>query len=154
MLLRRTVESKMMYVKRAHEITIDRPLEDTLPLFTPKGEEAWVPGWEPEYIAPETGQTCREMLFVTNHGDETTYWTCLSWQPDDGHVRYLRLTPESRVGFVDVQCRAEGSNRTRIRVAYELHALTDAGRTYLGNLTQSTCVDMIDGWARSIKKTG
>ena len=71
-----------MRTKHSHETTVDRPPNDTLALFTPKGEEAWVPGWEPEYIAPETG------------------WT------------------------------------------------------YLDNLTQSRFADMIDGWARLIRKTG
>ncbi len=60
-----------------HEITVDRPAAAAFPLFTPKGEEAWVPGWKPEYIRPETGETCEEMLFTTGEGEEKTFWTCL-----------------------------------------------------------------------------
>ena len=141
-----------MYRERSHEITIDRPLSETMPLFTPKGEESWVPGWNPDYITPETGETCEEMLFATSHGDETTFWTCLDWQPEDGHVRYLRLTPGSRVGFVDVSCRAEGPDKTRVRVSYQLHALSNSGRDYLGEMTQSAFVKMIDEWAQLIKE--
>ena len=141
-----------MYRECSHEITVDRPVSETLPLFTPKGEESWVPGWEPDYIAPETGETREEMLFVTSHGDETTFWTCLDWQPDDGHVRYLRLTPGSRVGFVDVRCRADGPDKTQVRVAYQLHALSDSGRAYLQDMTQSAFVEMIDQWARLIRE--
>lgn len=139
-----------MFRERAHEITLDLPLDQAMPLFTPKGEEAWVPGWEPRYIAPATGETCEEMLFVTEHGGETTFWTCLKWQPDSGHVRYLRLTPGSRVAFVDVRCRADGPGRTRVRVAYQLHALSSAGEAYLADMTENAFVEMIDGWARLI----
>lgn len=142
-----------MFTEHSHEITVDRPLAHAMPLFTPKGEESWVPGWEPDYITPKSGETCEEMLFVTSHGNETTYWTCLNWQPEDGHVRYLRLNPHSRVGFVDVQCSADGPEKTRVRVAYQLYALSDSGRRYLAEMTESTFVEMIDEWAQLIRET-
>ncbi|MDH3743079.1 MAG: hypothetical protein OER56_15930 [Hyphomicrobiales bacterium] len=139
-----------MYREYAHEITLDCPLSEAMPLFTPKGEEAWVPDWKPDYITPETGETCKEMLFITSHGDEMTYWTCMDWQPEQGHVRYLRLTPASRVGFVDVLCQEDGSNKTRVRVTYQLHALSSSGHTYLNEMTQDVFMGMIDEWQQLI----
>ncbi len=135
----------------SHEIVVDRPASETFPLFTPKGEEAWVPGWNPTYIRPETGETCEEMIFTTGEGDEKTFWTCLSWQPDQWHVRYLRLTPASRVAFVDVQCRPDGPDRTRVRVAYQVHAISDHGRTYLEGLTESEFAKSINEWSDMIQ---
>ena len=61
-----------------HEIIVDRPVAEAFPLFTPKGEEAWVPGWKPVYISPVSGETCRDMIFVTEKDGETSVWTCLS----------------------------------------------------------------------------
>ena len=81
----------------AHEITVDLPPDEALPLFTPKGEEDWVPGWQPAYFRPPTGETCQGMVFTTEHDGETTVWTCVAWQPDRGHARYFRVTPGSRV---------------------------------------------------------
>lgn len=130
-----------------HEIVVDRPASEAFPLFTPKGEEAWVPGWRPTYIRPETGETCEEMVFVTGEGADKTFWTCLSWQPEHWHVRYLRLTPASRVAFVDVQCSPEGAERTRVGVAYQVLALSDHGRSYLEDLTDSAFARSIDAWA-------
>lgn len=140
-----------MHRRYSHEITVDRPLADAILLFTPKGEEAWVPGWKPDYIAPATGDTREEMIFITRDGEETTYWTCLRWQPEDGHVRYLRLTPDFRVAFVDVQCRREGGDRTRVRVDYRIQALSKSGHSYLEGMTPEAYQAMIDGWARSIR---
>ncbi len=137
-----------------HEIKVDRPFSKTMQLFTPKGEEAWVPGWKPDYIDPTTGETCEEMLFVTGEGEEATYWTCLKWQPAKGHVRYLRLTPDSRVAFVDVRCSEDGRDGTRVRVGYQIHALSSAGRSYLDGMTQIVFVKMIDEWARLINELG
>ena len=31
----------------------------------PRGEEAWVPGWKPDYLHPKTGETGRGMVFTT-----------------------------------------------------------------------------------------
>lgn len=136
-----------------HEITVDRPIAEALPLFTPKGEEAWVPGWRPTYLAPATGETCEEMVFTTGAGDEASVWTCLAWQPEQGHARYLRLTPASRVAFVDVRCRADGADRTRVRVAYRIVALTDHGRTYLEGSSAEAFARSIDTWAELIAAT-
>ena len=86
----------------SHEIVVDRPVSEAFRLFTPKGEETWVPGWKPTYVRPDTDETCEEMVFTTGEGEEATFWTCLKWQPESWHVRYLRLTPASRVSFVDV----------------------------------------------------
>ena len=135
----------------SHEIIVDRPVAEAFPLFTPKGEEALVPGWNPTYVRPETGETCEEMVFTTGEGDEKTFWTCLSWRPEQWHVRYLRLTPTSRVVFVNVQCRPDGPDRTRVRVAYEMQALTDEGRSYLDGLTESQFAESIEGWSHMIR---
>ena len=116
-----------MYKEYSHEIVVDRPASEAFPLFTPKGEEAWVPGWKPTHVRPASGETCEEMIFTTGEGDEQTFWTCLSWRLDRCHVRYLRLTPASRMAFVDVQCRPEGPERTRVSVGYQIQALMDQG---------------------------
>ena len=110
-----------------------------------------MPGWNPTYIRPATVETCEEMIFTTGEGDEKTFWTCLSWQPDQWHVRYLRLTPASRVAFVDVRCRPEGRHRTRVRVAYEMQALSDHGRSLLEDLTEKAFAESIDEWSDMIQ---
>ena len=141
-----------MHKEYAHEIIVDLPISQAFPMFTPKGEEAWVPGWKPTYIWPKSGETCEEMVFKTGQGDEETFWTCLTWQPDQAHARYHRLTPASRVAFIDVRCRPDGRDRTRVRVAYEILALSDHGRSYLDDLSEGAFAAMIDGWSDLIRE--
>lgn len=138
--------------KYSHEITVTRPVAEALPSFTPKGEEQWVPGWKPEYIHPETGDTQAEMLFVTSTGNDKTFWTCLQWQPDEGHARYLKITPGFQMGFVDVQCRSDGQDKSIVRVQYQLHGLSESGGAQLNEMTESKFADMIDHWARLIEE--
>jgi hypothetical protein len=59
----------------------------------------------------------------------------------------------SRVAFVDVRCRPEGEDRTRVSVGYEILALTDHGRAYLEDLSERAFAEMIDQWADLIKKS-
>ena len=131
----------------SHEITVDLAVSQAFPLFTPKGEESWVPGWKPNYIQPATGETCEEMIFTTGESEEKTFWTCLSWEPDKWHVRYLRITPASRVAFVDVRCTPVADDRTQVRVVYEMRALTDVGHSHIEDLSEDAFVKSIDEWA-------
>ena len=113
-----------MKVEFAHEITIKLPIGEAFPLFTPKGEESWVPGWAPVYISPTTGETTKEMLFRTGDGDQTTYWACLDYEPVNLHARYLRLTPASQCAIVDVICRSRSALETITQVKYcYLHSI-------------------------------
>lgn len=129
-----------------HEIRVALPVEEAFFLFTPKGEEAWVPGWSPDYISPKTGETAKDMIFRTGTGEDATTWTCLDWQPDRYHVRYLRTTPTLRVAFVEVNCRAE-ENGTRAIVSYGYVPLTAKGEEMVAAMTQGTFADSINEWS-------
>ncbi|MFE0013554.1 hypothetical protein ACFWXH_01820 [Mesorhizobium sp. NPDC059054] len=129
-----------------HEIRVALPVEEAFLLFTPKGEEAWVPGWSPDYVFPETGETTKDMIFRTGSGEEATIWTCLDWQPDRHHVRYLRATPALRVAFVEVTCHAEGSG-TKAVVSYGYVPLTAKGRDMTASMTQQAFAANIDEWS-------
>ena len=139
-----------MQTEFSHTITVDKPMAQAILLFTPQGEETWVPNWAPTYITPVGGETSEEMLFLTEHGDETTFWTCMKWEPEAGHARYLRLTPGSRVGFVDVRCETADTSTTSVRVSYRMHGLSSAGEAQLAEMTQDGFNAMIDEWAALI----
>jgi hypothetical protein len=133
-----------------HEIRIPLAIGEAFPLFTPKGEELWVPGWKPDYISPASGETCEEMIFQTDHGNESTLWTCLQWQPDQHHVRYLRVTPRSRAAFVDVRCASDGLVRTLVRISYAYVALSESGHAVIESMSRGSFSAMIDEWATLI----
>lgn len=128
------------------EIRVALPVDEAFLLFTPRGEEAWVPGWSPDYILPVTGETCMDMVFRTGSGEETTIWTCLEWQPERHHVRYLRTTPAQRVAFVEVNCHAEG-NETKAAISYGYVPLSAKGEEMTAAMTQETFAASIDEWS-------
>lgn len=134
----------------SHEISVTLPVDEAFPLFTPKGEERWVPGWRPNYVWPVSGETCKDMIFTTGSGDEATVWTCLTWAPERHRVRYLRTTPGSRVAFVEVNCRADGERTTRVTVSYRYVALSGSGTAFIDAMTPARHSAMIEEWARLI----
>ena len=140
----------MKHLERRHDIVLDGSLDRVFPLFTPIGETLWVDGWQPEFLHPEDGETSKGMVFRTRHGEEETLWTCVDWDPAGHRVRYVRVTPVSRFGFVEVTCREAGPGCTQASVAYTFTALTPVGQSYLSDLTEDAFAGMIDGWQTSI----
>lgn len=131
--------------ERHHEFDLPLPPDAAFPLFTPRGEESWVPGWRPEYLDPADGETRAEMVFLTGEGAGRTIWTCLAFDPAHHHARYLRVTPATRLAFVDVQCRARGQG-SRVAVSYRYLPLTGAGNAEIAGITETSFAAMIDGW--------
>lgn len=126
----------------SHEIDLPLPPDRAITLFTPRGEEAWVPGWAPAYVDPPGGETTEGMIFST--GDGATWWTCLRWDPP-GLVRYLRLTPGRKVARVEVRCIA-ARDGCRAHVSYDWFGLSPEGTAEISAITQQTFAAEIDGW--------
>ena len=133
----------------SHSFTLPGHPETHLWRFTAKGEEAWVPGWRPRYLHPESGDTRHEMLWQTGGGDDLTYWCCLAWEPDLLHARYLRLMPAKQISFVDVRLAPDEAG-TRVTVGYEHHPLTGAAKAALDAQTPDDFARSIDGWRELI----
>jgi hypothetical protein len=94
-------------------IHVPLPPDEAITLFTPEGERAWVPGWDPHHHGPT--------VFATDHGGADTLWVITDQEP--GRMRYARVTPGVHAGTVEVRCRPDGDD-TRADVTYDLTALS------------------------------
>ncbi len=128
-----------------HQIKLTGNIEQIFPLFTPSGEEAWVPGWAPTYLNGKV--TREEMLFTTGDGMDKTFWTCLKWRPEIHHARYLRITPTSRIAIVDVVCHAQSLGQVVVQVTYTYTPLTPIATAELALITQQQFAASIEEWA-------
>lgn len=142
----------MTHIERRHSIVLGGPVERIFPLFTPLGEKLWIKEWDPEFLHPESGETRDGMVFRTGSGDEATLWTCVHFDPAAHRVRYVRVTPASRFGFVEVACRALPDGHTEATVGYQFTALNEAGERYLAGVTEDAFAQMIDGWKGMIER--
>jgi hypothetical protein len=138
------------HVERQGAFIVTGPVARVFPLFTPAGETLWAADWEPEYLHPPGGETVEGMVFRTRHGGEITLWGCVRWDPAGHHVRYARVSPSSRFGFVDVACRALPPGRTEVEVSYTFTAVSPAGSAYLEAFTDAAFTKMLQEWQAQI----
>ena len=96
-------------MKHTGSITVPLPPDEAIALFTPEGERAWVPDWDPEHHS--------DTVFTTAHA----IWVVVESGPRA--VRYARVAPGAHAGTVAVACHAHGA-ATRAEVTYDLAPLT------------------------------
>lgn len=138
------------HVDRSGEFLLDLPIGHAFLLFSPEGERAWVPGWEPEYLHPNHPSLAAGTVFRTSHSGEETFWLVLAFSPAEGIARYCRITPGSRLGTVEVRCREDQPGHTRVQVTYDLTAVAPAGNEVLSALTPAKYEEMLHDWQRLI----
>jgi hypothetical protein len=149
--MRFVARGPIMHIERSHSITLPLPIEHAFPLFTPIGEIDWAPGWQPDFLYPKDGATQAGMVFTTAADGVTTLWACTDWAPAEHRVRYARVTPGNRFGFVDVHCTARGPE-TNVEVGYQFTALGPEGGAYMASLTPEAFAAMIEQWKQLIEE--
>ncbi len=99
-------------------VEVPLPPDEAISLFTPSGERAWAPGWDPQF--PSGEDTSPGTTFTTHEG--RTFWVIADRTP--ASMRYARITPGVHAGTVEVRCEPAG-DATRAHVTYELTGLAD-----------------------------
>jgi hypothetical protein len=133
-------------VVRATELTVELPSEQAMQLFTPEGERRWADGWDPQYPAPERREG-PGAVFTTAHGGHQTTWIMVDHGP--GSVRYARVTEGMTAGTVAVDVVASSEHVTRVRVTYDLTALSSAAEHWLDAFDRDY-ETMIGDWSTDI----
>jgi len=138
-------------VRSRHRITLPLPAGQAFMLFTPAGEAHWVPGWAPRYLHPADGRTEAGMVFTTGEGEDFTVWHLADFDRGALSSRYVRSTPASRSGFVRIDCRPLGAERTEVAVEYEMTALSDGTAGTLDAYEGEAFAAMIEQWRELIE---
>ena len=139
-----------LHTHATHRVVVDAPAEQVFMFFTPAGEELWVNGWSPRYVHPEDGATQQGMVFCTGQGADLTVWTLLEFDRQAMRSRYVRCTPATRTGTVEVVCTALDASRTQVEVTYTLTALSPEGEVVLQAFEGPAFASMIESWATDI----
>jgi hypothetical protein len=130
-------------------VAVAAPPGEAFELFTPEGERRWCDGWDPEWVEPSTGTLLPGAAFCTTHAGEETVWLVVDVDRAAGRVRYVRDTPGSRIGSVEVRCAPAPGGGTVARVTYDLTALSPAGQEYLAEF-EPGYAEMLASWERDI----
>jgi Polyketide cyclase / dehydrase and lipid transport len=114
-------------------LTVPLPPDQAFRLFTPRGEQAWVPGWVPHFPASVTDDA-PGTVFETHAHAERTIWVVVDRIPGR-RISYARVAPHAAAGTVTVTLDDAGSH-SEVTVTYILTALTDAANDYLHEFSE------------------
>jgi hypothetical protein len=132
-------------------VDVGTPPGEAFELFTPEGERRWADGWDPIWVQPSVATLTPGAVFRTTDEGEETLWLVVDVDRAAGRVRYVRHTPGSRIGSVEVRCAPMPGGGTAARVTYDVTALSPAGQRYLAEF-ESAYVEMLASWKRDIAR--
>lgn len=139
------------HIQHTQIIQLAAPPSRVFRLFEPLPERAWAEGWEPLMLYPLTGAAEVGTVFTSSHpGEPDTIWAISAYDKARFHIAYVRVTPGSRVAFVDIQCAERESGTTSATISYTFTALSEAGNAYLEQHTPEHYHHYIAQWERAI----
>lgn len=130
------------------ELTVPLPVQQAIELFTPEGERRWAEGWDPHYPAADRRDD-PGAVFTTAHGSHSSTWILIDRARD--RIRYARVAHGATAGTITVQRVDSGDASTRVRVTYDLTALTPAGAAELERFAERYD-DYIASWETKISR--
>jgi len=84
--------------------------EDVFELFSPLGEKAWVPGWDPELLYPPGAAWERAQIFRTREKHGEAVWVVTLLDRSRLEVEYHRVEAGRWVARVRVSCSPQGAS--------------------------------------------
>jgi hypothetical protein len=137
-------------IQASGELSVAVPLAVAVGLFTPEGDRAWVPGWDPVYPAGESSEEAGT-VFLSYVGGVETIWVVLGIDRDGGETAYARVTPGQHAGTVRVRCRANRDSATHATVTYDMSVLPGARGDATGAYASQRFGEMLDEWRALIE---
>jgi hypothetical protein len=135
-------------VRLTGTIRVPLPPKDAIALFTPTGERAWAPGWNPQFPSPVTDDTEPGTVFQTDHASRRSTWTVTRHDPATT-IQYATTTPGDRAGLVTVACAPGQDHTTIATVNYDLTALTPQANADLDRFA-AHYPSFLDQWQHAI----
>jgi Polyketide cyclase / dehydrase and lipid transport len=137
-------------VSHVYQQHLVAPPERVLPLLTPLGERAWAEGWDPQMRWEPPGGGAGTLFVVRHPGEPDTVWVLDNFDPGEGHVHYIHVTPGSDVTEIDIRLRPEGSGATVATVRYTWTSLGPPGVALVRSKTAAAYLASMRHWEHAL----
>jgi hypothetical protein len=127
-------------------LTVPAPPDRAFELFSPEGERAWVPGWDPELVHPPGATWERGLIFRTREESGEAIWIVTALDRAARQVEYHRVEPGRWVARIRVRCRPGAGGGTEVRVAYAFIGLSGAGNDQIAAMTIEAYEEKMRRW--------
>lgn len=137
-------------IRLAGSIRLHGPVEKIFPLFSPLGEKAWVPGWDPELLHPPGATWEPGLIFRTKEERGDAIWVVTHLDRRTHHVEYHRVEPGRYVARVRVACRPLDPRITEATVEYEFVGLSETGNADIAVMSEDAYAEKMSRWTNWI----
>ena len=134
----------------AGHLVVDAPIETAFPCFSPLGERAWVPGWDPELLGPPGASWEQGQIFRTREATGDAIWIVTRLERAAHAVEYHRVEPGRYVARVRVECRRVTDRQTEVRVSYVFLGLSSDGNADIAAMSAEAYAEKMARWTRWI----
>ena len=115
------------------------------PLLCPVREADWIDGWNPISVITHSGIAERDCVFVTAAAPHDAVWYVTRYEPDDGFVEMLKITPLVTACRLTIQLR---------RIAIGSEAVITYTHTSLGPDGDAFVASFTDDYYHQFMKDG
>lgn len=140
----------MKRLSHTSAIQVNAPQEVVLPLLTADGECLWIPGWNPTYIYPESGQPENGMVWTTMREGLSEIWVTVNYDPVQQKATHLKFAPQKHVTSINVRCVPLATSKTTVHITYSMTALSEAGQAAMSKFTEVYYRDMLVWWEKAL----
>lgn len=118
------------------------------PTLEPSGTE--VPRQSPSSFPSAHAGPQRSVFRSKDEDGITNLWLPMGYDSAKRSIKYLRLTPGSRLGVVEVRCVPQPEGRTAAKVRYTFTQVTSDGSSPSKAFTEEHYDEMVGVWQRRI----
>jgi hypothetical protein len=131
------------------QFELNVPAKKAIWFFTPEGEKAWVPGWNPVYPGSEPSETSGT-VFTTDVGGVDTIWLIQTIDRGGCTAAYSRVTPGHHAGTVRVSCVDSSEGGCLVTVTYDVSLLPGSDPTGLDAYDDDSFKAMMNEWEEAV----
>jgi hypothetical protein len=123
---------------------LDAPPARVFPLLCPVREADWADGWEPLWIASQSGLAERGCIFATS-GTPDAIWVVTTHDSASGLVEMVKITPGITACVLTIKL-SESPVGTDAVVTYEHTSLGPEGDAFVDSFTQEHYDGLMREW--------
>jgi len=137
-------------VTRSYVQKIHAPPGDVFPLLCPVRETEWVKGWNPIVVYSRCGVAEPDCVFLTGEGEPESVWVVTKQDWEKYELEIIRFTPWTTVVKISISLRQNDEAETDAEVTYTYTALSEAGKDFVNNYTESYYNEFMQYWEAAI----
>lgn len=139
-------------IRLVGNISLNGPIEDVFPLFSPQGEKLWVPDWNPLLLHPPDTDWTEGLIFLTEEEMGEAVWVVTRLDHLAHRVEYCRVEPGRYVARIGVSCTAISDRLTEAATTYEFIGLSEAGNAEIAAMTREGYSQKMMRWSKWINE--